>query len=428
MKRAVILLLSLTLLQLPGSVASHAQGLHARPRSLKPLLYRLTILARSGERAPDVGADSLYTFFAEPLIADDGTVAFTGDTWSPTDNSYGTGLFTTRARGQANLVALTGQPAPDGSSVLTGFGRPTLNRAGQVAYLGEFSDGMTGVCVNQSLVAQLGGPVPGLPDARFVALSDPAINDLGLVAFSAAIFFSSSSLVGASYNGGVFTQEQPLAFDTEAISGLPGVQILAQGNVAWLGNNAIGYMALLSDGSQAVFGPEGIVLRTDDPAPDGVGQQVRNIDPGVSGNEKGDLAYMVSLDSGKAIYVNRSLAAFEGELLPLSPPGYTLERIFWASSGAGALDAQGNVVYAGLFGTPNEGIVGAGVFLPGRVVAVTGQSIGDSADGLILTGIGSPARINSRGQIVFVGLLSTGDQAVILATPPLRSHAPPRRH
>lgn len=428
MKRAVILLLCLALLQTPGPTASHAQGLRARPKLIKPLLYRLTILARSGERAPDVGADSLFAFFEEPLIADDGTVAFTGDTWSPTSYNFGTGLFTMRARGSASLVALTGQTSPDGNSVLAGLGRPTLNRAGQIAYLGQFSDGMTGVYINQSLIAQLGDPVPGLSEARFAALSDPAINDLGLVAFSAAIFYSSPSLSGASYDGGVFTQEQPLAFDTEAIPGLPGVQILAQSNVAWLGNNAIGYMALLSDGSQAVFGAEGIALRTGDLAPDGAGQTVRDIDPGVAGNEKGDLAYMVSLDSGRAIYVNRSLAAFEGEPLSHTLPGYTLEQILWASSGTGALDAQGNVVYAGLFGTPSEGIVGAGVFLPGRVVALTGQPIGAPAEGLTLTGIGSPARINSRGQIVFVGLLSSGDQAVILATPPLRSHTPPRRH
>jgi hypothetical protein len=166
-----------------------------------------------------------------------------------------------------------------------------------------------------------------------------------------------------------------------------------------------------------VFGAGEIVTRTGDLAPDTDGQTVLFLDPGIAGNANGDIAYLAGLDTGaRALYVNHHRVALEGtELSAL--PGSTLAQVFWPSSGTGMLDAQGGLVYAGLISTPENGIVGAGVFLSDRLIALTGQPVGDPQEGLTLLGIASPARVNSRGQIVFIGILSNGEEAIVAALP-----------
>jgi hypothetical protein len=62
-----------------------------------------------------------------------------------------------------------------------------------------------------------------------------------------------------------------------------------------------------------------------------------------------------------------------------------------------------------------------------RIIALTGQSV-VNGNGDTLLGIASPATINNRGQIAFIGILSNGDKAVLLATPPVQAHAPPHAH
>src|SRR5581483_7311776 len=291
-------------------------------------------------------------------------------------------------------IALAGRSLPRKDGFLMSFGRPALNKNGQVAFLAQFSDYSSAIYVHRYRVAEIGGGVPGVDDAWYSFLADPALNSRGEIAFGADYF------TGTSFGGGVFTQERALAFDSDPIPGLPDVYLLTQGNVAWLGDEAIGYTALLSDGSQAVFGAGEIVIRTGDLAPDTDGQTVLFLDPAIAGNANGDIAYLAGLDTGaRALYVNHHLVALEGtELRAL--PGSTLAQVFWPSSGTGMLDAQGNLVYAGLISTPENGIVGAGVFLSDRLIALTGQPVGDPQDGLTLLGIASPARVNSQGQIV----------------------------
>lgn len=430
MKRATLRLLSLCLLILSGQLALQAQtpftprSIRASRRSKAPLLYRLTVLARAGDPAPG-GESNRYFSFDSPMIADDGTVAFIATLSSEATGELCTGVFTAGGLHGGRLVALEGQTAPglEGTSTFQSFGRPVINTAGQVSFFVRFSDAGAGIYLDDALIAFLSGPVPLREGSRFFALSDPALNENGLVAFSAAYVNADET-----FGGGAFTQEGPLTSDADPIPELPGVTILSQGNILWLGDTGIAYVAGLSDDSLGLFAGGYLRMHTGDAAPDTVSSIITDISPGISGNANGDVAALVTLDNRQeALYLNHRLIACEDGPLPTALPGQMIRNILWSNDGGGTLDREGHVVFVALYGDSIDPITGSGVFLADRIVALSGQSV-VNGNGDTLQNIASPATINNRGQITFVGILASGDKAVLLATPSVRPHAPPHAH
>src|SRR5581483_7145835 len=311
MKRATLRLLNLYLLILSSQLVSQAQSpftprsIRTSPRPAAPLLYRLTVLARAGNPAPGVESNA-YFAFDSPMIADDGTVAFIATLSSDESEALRTGIFTAGGLHGGRLVALAGQPAPGlEETTFQSFGRPSINTAGQVTFFARLSGSSAGIFLDDALIASLNGPVPTRADAQFVALSDPAVNENGLVAFSAAYRNADST-----FGGGAFTQEGPLASDADPIPELPGVTILSQGNILWLGDTSIAFVAGLSDDSLGLIADGHLRMHTGDAAPDTTNSVITDISPGISGNARGDVAALVTLDNHQdALYLNNRLIA-----------------------------------------------------------------------------------------------------------------------
>ena len=72
----------------------------------------------------------------------------------------------------------------------TAFGVPSVNGAGQVAFLGSWSapaQSGTGIFVNDALVVKKGAPAPGIANAVFSAFKDPLLGPDGSVAWMATL-------------------------------------------------------------------------------------------------------------------------------------------------------------------------------------------------------------------------------------------------
>ncbi len=173
----------------------------------------LTQIAREGQAAPD--GNGVFTDFigTSPQINDSGQVAFharlTGFGAPINENQ---GIF--RGNGGAlTQVARKGQAAPDGNGTFSQLSDPTINNAGQVAFL-SFLEGTSGGSTDDegiyrgtggtlTQIARAGQAVPD-GNGTFNVFQLPAINDFGQTAFK--VFLAGTS-GGLSDNNGIFTSD-----------------------------------------------------------------------------------------------------------------------------------------------------------------------------------------------------------------------------
>ena len=142
-------------------------------------------------------AGGKYGGLGSPALNSSGQVAFQSGLFAGTSTS---GIFTGTV-GSVQTVALQGTAAPAGGNFST-LNKPTLNDAGQMAFLGTMTGGsstngvFTGTAGSLQAVALQGAAAPA--GGNYNTLFDPVQNQSGVLAFQ-------SSLTGGSASGGIFT-------------------------------------------------------------------------------------------------------------------------------------------------------------------------------------------------------------------------------
>jgi len=108
-------------------------------------------IAISGDPAPY--GDGVFSGFGTPILNNVGQVAFSGSvTNTPGEVNDKSGIFRGESKGDLIRIALAGDPAPSGTGSLAALGNPDINDAGQVAFFGNLDGTSTGRGIRSILI------------------------------------------------------------------------------------------------------------------------------------------------------------------------------------------------------------------------------------------------------------------------------------
>ena len=412
----------------------------------------LTQVARKGAAAPDANGE--FSAFALPAINDAGQLAFyaqfSGTGGGSADN---TGIYR-GSGGDLLQIAREGAPPPEGNGTFSTFNVPSLNDLGQVA----FKSALIGTTDNQGIyvssgssltkIAREGDPAhdgDGVFSSAGIA-SDPAINDLGQVAFHADYTGNSG---GTSDDTVVLrgTSSSDLADMAREGDSTPGgngtlrgfgpVALNESGYVAFEVNNIQGAAGGGADDERIFRGSGGSlteIQREGEPAPDSNGAFHSTTNTTISVNDSNRVVFNAflrdtvnGLDDDKGIFMGSggSLTQIVREGDP-APDGDGVISDFTA----GALNNSDHVAFgADLIGTANNTgvfisdgvevvrVVREGQALGGSIVASASFAVGGTNQGDEYTGL------NDSGQVAFYARLGNNDRVIGLFTPDLHWRA-----
>lgn len=190
-----------------GSFAVAVAALAAAPA----LGQTTTVIASSGDVAP--GGNGTFSIFDAPVLNDAGQAAFRvflvgtsgGDSGANADSD---GIFRGDGATPVVQIARANQPAPDGNGEFTLAVFPVINEAGQVAFSADYRLGsagaQTGVARGDGTtivqIARSAQTAPGGPQT-FIGFGIPTLNDAGQAAFVAGL--TGTTMSGAQ-NHGIF--------------------------------------------------------------------------------------------------------------------------------------------------------------------------------------------------------------------------------
>lgn len=177
---------------------------------------QLSMVVRRGDAAPGTSSGTVFYAMWSPVINESGEIAFVGFlSGDDIDETNDIGVWAESGQ-TLNLIARAGSSAPGagpGAVFLDDFRPPVINDAGQVAFLGGYDapSGRRAAIWSQGsgtldVVAVERGLAPGIEtsSATFRELGEPTINGAGDVAFIGRI--GSSSGVTAQNNTGIWSQ------------------------------------------------------------------------------------------------------------------------------------------------------------------------------------------------------------------------------
>lgn len=355
---------------------------------------------------------------------------------------------------------LSGIQAPGTASGVTfdHLGYPTINAAGQIAFLGHVNDTdvntpipdggiwseTAGSIGNPGLVALEGDTAPGTPpDVKFSGFAGPVLNDAGQIAFRAVIqgpgvdhtnnFVIWSQAAGANSPLELIVRDGDAPPDTPPDVAFTGIstpilnragQIAFSAQLSTLSSNGFSDRGFWSN----ALGPLGNikpVVRTGDSAPGTKpGITFSHIDTGISVvNDVGQIAFWAQLtgpdvdrnnDTGIWSEVAGSpgkfkLVARTGDKAPGTKSGVTFRRFTsLAFNDAGQTAFRGRLTGTGVDGTNNEGVWSEAAGSPGklRLVARTGDAAPGTGRGVVFGRLKWAPALNNDGQIAFRGMLS----------------------
>jgi hypothetical protein len=245
-----------------GDTSIHARGPSGAP------VFRSDVVGGSAASGVFVGAASAvallgdaspaggtYDTFGQPGANAAGTVAFPATlAGAPT----GAALFVDAGAGAFPLVQ-AGETDPDGETYMN-FHLPQVNAAGDVMFMAEWPDGVSGgVYVADATgirsVARTGQLLPGTGGGSLESLGGPAhLADTGAVSFGA-------SIAGGSIAAAVLTADadgtlQIVAKSGDPVPGAPGESFASFGVAA---SNSAGHVAFTATGDA---GTRGVFLAT----------------------------------------------------------------------------------------------------------------------------------------------------------------------
>ncbi len=380
-----------------GEVAFHA-GTTIFGRGGIFVFFEGQIVRRIRERGPD------FTYVDSPSLNAAGQIAFVGYTSTPTV----IGVFLASADGSIIQLMRVLEPSPEGD-IFTDASVPSLNAAGQVAFLGQLLNRTGGIYLsskgNITRVAGHGDPIDRAP--QFIDASPEGINRAGEVVFSARMFPGGYAL----------------------LSGAPSTLIATAGDPAPGGGVfTYVYQPAVSDSGQTIFrgfttssgvglySPIDGVLRriagVGDPAPGG-GAFTNLSYPSINNN--GDVAFLGfnSYPSTPGLFLFsggqfRRFIAF-GDA---APGGGTFAYLDYTS-----LNDAGQLAFSAVVTAPGR----SGIFRASEGSVQTIAQSGDAAPGgdtFNFTSLSFRNRpsLNASGQVAFGGQLSTGFRGVFLST------------
>jgi hypothetical protein len=147
------------------------------------------VVATGGGPAPGGGTLSGFTEHPAPALNKAGTLAFA----ATIDGGRSTDAVLTWARGRLPIVAQSGVKAPDiAGGVFFDFGRPSINDAGDVAFLTTIRHGretLDAIYLNaKGKLTRIVAAGDAAPDGGvFSAIAAPVLNGKGVVAFPALV-------------------------------------------------------------------------------------------------------------------------------------------------------------------------------------------------------------------------------------------------
>jgi uncharacterized repeat protein (TIGR03803 family) len=240
---------------LDGAVFNYALPTAADPSGV----VSLTASHPSGSRFP-IGTTTV-TFTATDAAGNTATEGFTVTV------GLSNPIYATVAAARAAVPGAGADPRIPAGAVWTGFGLPSINDAGQVAFLGQWSSpggAGTGIFAGShaapTLVVKKGDAAAGAVGAVYGALRDPLLAEDGSVVFQASLVNApGQKAVGAANNEGVWRGTASgldlLVRKGGAVAGVPGTQWKTFTSVA-LGGNAMGFTATLASGATRVSGAD----------------------------------------------------------------------------------------------------------------------------------------------------------------------------
>jgi len=368
------------------------------------------LVVRRGDPTPGIpGGEFDFFELDNPVLGDDGTVAFLVNTQVPSvssDDSIWAGKPNNPA--SLRLVARENDPAPGTTGLIYGsaninfntFSFPRVNEQGRVAFQSFVSDPVNSINQNTNgiwaetaggaqLVALEGGPAPSPPGGNFqLNITTPHFNSAGEVLFFGAIGGINDGALWLGPPGGV----QFVIEEGDPAPGIPGVSLSGTSGVSVPnglndGGN-IAFKSRLTGGSsqnEAIFFGPGAnvaaiapVVRKGDAAPV-PGETGLAFDflaaPLLSGNN--DLAFTSGLSgtgvdstNDSAVWIAKSAGAGAFDLTMIAregdrAPGTGTGVVFASSSAFGqlALNKLGQVAFVGrLTGTGVDGDSDAGLW------------------------------------------------------------------
>jgi hypothetical protein len=333
-------------------------------------------------------------------------------------------LTAVAAHAEVEVVAVGGDPAPDGNGTFVDFGIPSMNRLGQVAFVatlngttGDVDDDTgifrgTGARGSLGMIVRRGDPSPDA-NGTFALLdsgSAPVINDSGQVAFIAGL---SGTVGGESDNTGIFRGDGTPSGLTQILrqgAALPGggtvPNLRGSGLIGTFAFNEMGQVAFTggAKGTFRIFGDAVIpIAGFGHPLPDGSGMF-------------GILSVPVLNDVGQVAFADSSLGIFRGNgstLLEIVRPGDPSpdgNGNFIAPFGPPAMNNRGDVAFFGnLTSTSGSTSDNQGIFIRRADALMTIVRRGQAAPGgngrfLDLISLDNVA-INEVGQTAFLATL-----------------------
>ena len=364
--------------------------------------YTLQALAKLGDPAPGPEG-GVFTFDFEPgRINERGQVVFTADLAQPPDltSDAGEGIFIANADGTITKLARVGETSPGGGGVFSGFGslsQDDLNNQGDATFAytlngANIPSPNSGVwryshATGQLTPVEVPGVTPAPGGGTFQGANfSPSINNRGDIAFVGVIATTMGFNPASGLGEGIFEQHPNGQI----------VKLVAPGDPAPGGSTFdSAQFTSINDRGDVAFGAH-----------------IAG-DPSLGGDGTG-------LGSFQSVYLRRA----DGTILSLGHQGDAIP----ASAGGGVFDAvyapkvnyQGDVAFAAGLRTnpPQANAVNdpQGVFFysKGRLVAVArpGQSMPGGGTLVTISSSGDQVGLNNGGQVVFAGLLSTGEEGV----------------
>lgn len=333
------------------------------------------------------------------------------------------------AQVRTEVIAITGDLAPDGNGNFVSFGAPVLNDSGQVAFRGSLSGTVTGNGDDSGIfranstsgivqIARGGSILPGA-GGEFSSFSlYPAINEAGQVAFSGTISVNGSEIKGVFRGDGIVDPTSialagdvaPGGVGTYSNFGVPVINEAGQlAYQASISDAFSDFGIFIGDGSS----PSTKIARAGDIPPDGIGEFSSFNPPSL--NNSGEVAFSSIL---KGTEVANDLGIY------LSSSGNNLVQL--ARVGQDSPDGKGKFTYLGypalndnsqiafsgiLTNTYDNRLEDRGLFLSNAnsSVKLLARSWLVAPDGNgSFSHFGSPA-LNDDGQLAFRGELTVTD-------------------
>jgi len=357
----------------------------------------------------------VITDFNNPVINDNGDLAFSGNFADPTvalqpvsthaalqaDGAKPTanaGIFIKTSAGIRNLVQL-GEEVPRMPSKFTGFSNPSANSKGTLAFIGTYGDpDGRGLFIMEegklTLVVRSGQKISPEDPSVFSEHYYPSqINERGEIAWF--------SRIGGTSGGGIFVK-RATGVEAIALQGNPAPLKPPKPTAVKKATGARGKTAA-SPAKTSASGARSSQAKAPVKVPSYIG--FGQISPSI--NDKGDVAFVAFYDgpeAGRALFLKEGDAPVK--VVAKSGDKITDTTYNFTSFDKPAINNRGEIAFIGSYGGRTRGVflkTAKGI----EIIALAEQKVPDGDKDELFNNFVQPA-LNDRGEVVFYAQLKNG--------------------